>query len=135
MAVDFFISRAGPDAAWAQWIADRLGRAGYSVVLQDWNFRPGHDFVAEMDRAMRSATRTIAVLSRSYDRALFTVPEWANAVARDPTGEQALLVPVRVDDIAPEGIFRTRARRTSSAGAASSSGSRRSSSCWRRGCS
>lgn len=108
MSVDFFISRAGPDALWAQWIADSLVGAGYTVVLQDWDFRPGQDFVAEMDRAMRDADRTIAVLSRSHDRALFTVPEWTNAVARDPTGRQALLIPVRIDDILPEGIFRTR---------------------------
>lgn len=108
MKVDFFISRAGPDAEWAQWIADSLVAAGYTVVLQDWDFRPGQDFVAEMDRAMRDSSRTIAVLSRSYERALFTVPEWTHAVARDPTGHQALLVPVKVDDIVPEGIFKTR---------------------------
>ena len=108
MGVDFFISRAGADAAWAQWIADSLVAAGYTVVLQDWDFRPGQDFVAEMGRAMRNSSRTIAVLSRSFDRALFTVPEWTNAVARDPTGHQALLVPVKVDDVVPEGIFKTR---------------------------
>ena len=108
MAADFFISRAGPDAQWAQWIAQVLEDAGYSVILQDWDFRPGNDFVALMDNAMRGAKRTIAVLSRHYDVALFTVPEWTHAVAQDPTGRQAKLVPVRVDDIVPEGIFKTR---------------------------
>jgi tetratricopeptide (TPR) repeat protein len=105
---DFFISRAGPDSHWAQWIAGCLEEAGYSVILQDWDFRPGEDFIAKMDQAMRGTERTIAVLSRAYDKALFTVPEWTNAIARDPTGKQALLVPVKIDDIVPEGIFRSR---------------------------
>lgn len=108
MPVNFFISRAGADAAWAQWIAKCLVDEGYSVVLQDWDFRPGQDFIAEMDRAMRDSDRTVAVLSRHYDKALFTVPEWTNAIARDPTGRNALLLPVLVDDIQPEGIFQSR---------------------------
>ncbi|HEY3472968.1 MAG TPA: toll/interleukin-1 receptor domain-containing protein, partial [Anaerolineales bacterium] len=108
MKKDFFISRAGPDSQWAQWIAACLEEAGYSVILQDWDFRPGEDFIAKMDQAMREAERTIAVLSRAYDKALYTVPEWTNVIARDPTGKQALLVPVKIDDIVPEGIFRSR---------------------------
>lgn len=108
MKVNFFISRAGADAAWAQWIANCLQAAGYSTVLQDWDFKKGQDFVYEMDRAMRDAERTIVVLSRHFEKAFFTVPEWTNAIARDPTGHKALLIPVRIDDILPEGIFKTR---------------------------
>ena len=108
MAVDFFISRTGADSQWGQWIGKVLNEAGYTVILQDWDFHPGQDFIAEMDRAMRTSARTIAVLSRAYDEALYTVPEWTNAIARDPIGRDAILVPVRVDDIVPEGIFKTR---------------------------
>lgn len=108
MPADFFISRTGVDSRWGQWIGKVLNDAGYTVILQDWDFRPGQDFVANMDEAMRTSTRTIAVLSRAYDQALFTVPEWTNAIARDPTGRDAVLVPVRVDNIVPEGIFKTR---------------------------
>src|SRR5438876_10883938 len=108
MPTDFFISRTGADAQWAKWIGQVLEEAGYSVILQDWDFHAGEDFVAKMDAAMRSSDRTIAVLSRNYDHALFTVPEWTNAIARDPTGRDAVLLPVRVDDIVPEGIFKTR---------------------------
>jgi tetratricopeptide (TPR) repeat protein len=104
----FFISRAGADAAWAQWIADWLTEASYSVILQDWDFKKGQDFIVEMDRAMRKSERTIVILSRHFEKALFTVPEWTNAIARDPTGHKSLLIPVRIDDILPEGIFKTR---------------------------
>jgi hypothetical protein len=36
--VDFFISHAGADRAWAQWVADQLTDAGHSVELdvRDW---------------------------------------------------------------------------------------------------
>jgi len=108
MARDFFISRAGADEKWGKWIAKELTEAHYTVVLQDWDFRPGQDFVAQMDSAMRTCDRTIAVLSRAYDQALFTVPEWTYAIARDPTGRNATLVPVRIEEFVPEGIFKSR---------------------------
>ena len=38
--VDFFVSRTGADAAWAQWIAWQLEAEGYRVVIQDWDFGP-----------------------------------------------------------------------------------------------
>jgi TIR domain len=39
--VDFFISYTGAGTAWAEWIADTLEHAGYTTVLQAWDFRPG----------------------------------------------------------------------------------------------
>jgi phage replication-related protein YjqB (UPF0714/DUF867 family) len=39
-ARDFFISYTGADRAWAEWIAVQLEAAGYSTVLQAWDFRP-----------------------------------------------------------------------------------------------
>ena len=52
MTTDFFISYASADRAWAEWIAYELERAGYSVVIQAWDFKPGIDFV----RAIKAAT-------------------------------------------------------------------------------
>jgi hypothetical protein len=60
---DFFISYAGVNRPWAEWIAVELERAGYSTVLQAWDFRPGTDFMHMMQEAPTSAQRTIAVLS------------------------------------------------------------------------
>ena len=77
-------------------------------MLQAWDFRPGEDFVERMDRAMRESERTIAVLSRDYFRSSYAVPEWTHAISQDPTGRLGVLVPVRVDDVVVEGIFRTR---------------------------
>jgi hypothetical protein len=103
--LDFFISYTKVDAAWAEWIAWQLEAAGYTTVIQAWDFRPGSNFVLEMDRASREAEQTIAVLSPSYLDAAYTHPEWARAFAGDPKGEKSLLLPVRVVDCQPGGLL------------------------------
>jgi hypothetical protein len=54
-STDFFISYAGADQVWAEWIADTLERAEYRTVLQKWDFRPGENFILRMDRALDEA--------------------------------------------------------------------------------
>ena len=102
---DFFISYNKADKAWAEWIAWELENEGYTCVLQAWDFRPGGNFVLEMDKAAKLASRTIAVLSPDYLTSQFTQPEWAAAFAQDPTGEKGILVPVRVRECEPEGLL------------------------------
>jgi tetratricopeptide (TPR) repeat protein len=63
------------------------------------------NFVLDMDVAARKATRTIAVLSPDYFASQFTPSEWAAAFRRDPTGEQGLLLPVRVRPCDVEGLL------------------------------
>src|SRR5438477_11109129 len=46
-ARDFFLSYNRADQAWAEWIARQLKAAGYSTVLQAWDFLPGSNFVLE----------------------------------------------------------------------------------------
>lgn len=93
---DFFISYTQADRAWAEWIAWQLEAAGYSTVIQAWDFRPGANFVLEMQNAAATADRTIAVLSQKYLESSFTASEWAAAFAQDPQGRKQKLIPVRV---------------------------------------
>jgi len=102
---DFFISYNSADRQWAEWIAWQLEEVGYTTVLQAWDFRPGSNFVLEMQRAATEAERTIAVLSPYYLSARFTHPEWAAAFAQDPTGEKGTLVPVRVRECELKGLL------------------------------
>jgi tetratricopeptide (TPR) repeat protein len=102
---DFFISYTQVNRPWAEWIAVQLEAAGYSTLLQAWDFRPGQDFLHEMQRATISAGRTIAVLSPAYFGSAFGEAEWRAAFAKDPTGEQRLLVPVRVQEFEPPGLL------------------------------
>src|SRR5579883_1550545 len=102
---DFFLSYTGADRAWAEWIAWHLEAAGYQVVLQAWDFRPGTNFVQAMDRATREAERTLAVLSPAYVRSRFTPSEWQVAFRHDPTGEDGRLLPVLVEPFEVEGLL------------------------------
>lgn len=103
---DFFISYNRADKQWAEWIAWTLEEAGYSVVIQAWDFRPGGNFVLEMQRAAAESQKTIAVLSESYLKASYTQPEWAAAFASDPESLKRKLIPVRVKECQPEGLLR-----------------------------
>ena len=105
---DFFVSYAHADRTWAEWIAWQLEEAGYTTVLQAWDFVAGSDWASEMQRAMTSARRTIAVLSSNYLQSVYGEAEWRAAFASDPTGERGLLVPVRVENLRPPGLLQTR---------------------------
>jgi tetratricopeptide (TPR) repeat protein len=102
---DFFISYSKADKDWAEWIAWTLEEAGYSVVIQAWDFRPGGNFVLEMHRAAAETKKTVPVLSEDYLRAGFTQPEWAPAFASDPQGWGRTLIPVRVKVCEPGGLL------------------------------
>lgn len=104
---DFFVSYNRHDKAWAEWIAWILEESGYTVVIQAWDFRPGGNFVLDMQRAASEAERTIAVLSENYLSSQFTQPEWASAFAQDPTGEKRSLIPIRIGNCSLVGMWAT----------------------------
>src|SRR4051794_299011 len=64
--VDFFISHAGRDTGWAEWLAWQLQQAGYSVELDVWDWAPGEDFVARMAAALERADRLLAGCTEAY---------------------------------------------------------------------
>jgi len=102
---DFFVSYNKTDRQSAEWIAWQLESAGYSVVIQAWDFRPGSNFILEMNRAAQEAQTTIAVLSPDYIAALYTQPEWAAAFARDPLSRNRTLVGVLVRETELQGLL------------------------------
>jgi hypothetical protein len=102
---DVFVSYNKNDLAWAEWIAWVLEEGGHTVRIQAWDFRPGNNFVLEMQEAAK-ARRTIAVLSESYLQAAFTQPEWAAAFAADPQGKERKLLPFRVASCQPTGLLK-----------------------------
>jgi tetratricopeptide (TPR) repeat protein len=102
-----FISYAGADRPWAEWIAWTLEAVGLSAVIQTWDFRPGSNFVVEMQKAVAGSDRTIAVLSPDYPRSLYAMAEWAAVFATDPDGAKGKLVPVKVREVALEDLLTT----------------------------
>jgi tetratricopeptide (TPR) repeat protein len=103
---DFFISFNSADRSWADWIAWVLEEAKYSVVYQPWDFRPGGNFVLEMQKAASEARKTVIVLSDHYLKADYTQPEWAAAFVDDPRGDQRKLIPFRVEKCSPTGLLK-----------------------------
>jgi TIR domain/Effector-associated domain 9 len=102
---NFFVSYNRADKQWAEWIAWTLEEAGYSVVIQAWDFRPGGNFVLDMQRAAAESQKTIAVLSESYLKSSYTAPEWAAAFASDPESLKRKLLPIRVKACQPTGLL------------------------------
>jgi tetratricopeptide (TPR) repeat protein len=103
---DFFVSFNSADRAWADWIAWTLEEAGYQVAYQPWDFRPGGNFVLEMQKAASETRRTVVVLSDNYLKADYTQPEWAAAFVDDPRGEKRKLIPLRVAPCFPTGLLK-----------------------------
>ena len=102
---DFFISYNKADRNWAEWVAWELEGEGYTTVLQDWDFRPGQNFIIRMNQAAKQAERTISILSPDYLSSDYTQPEGAAAFGQDPTGHKSIFVPVRVHKCDVEGLL------------------------------
>jgi TIR domain len=103
---DFFVSYAGEDRAWAEWIAWELEEAGFSTRLQHWDFLPGGSFPAEMHEALRASDRTLPVLSPAYLESYYAAKEWQAVFAEGKDGDRRL-VPVRVKECEPDGLLRS----------------------------
>src|SRR5689334_16519121 len=101
--VDLFVSHAGADRAWAEWVAWQLMDAGYSVELDVWDWAAGRNFVTAIDEALARADRVVALFSAAYfERERYTTEEWSAALVRVPGAAAGRLVPVRVEKVAAD---------------------------------
>jgi TIR domain/Tetratricopeptide repeat/NB-ARC domain len=97
---DFFVSHAGADRAWAEWVAWQLTQAGYTVVLDVWDWAAGRNFITAISDALDHCDRVVALFSAAYfDRSRYTTEEWTTALLHAPGTETGRLVPVRVEDV------------------------------------
>ncbi|WP_063793288.1 toll/interleukin-1 receptor domain-containing protein [Frankia sp. R43] len=102
---DFFISYTQPDRPWAEWVAWQLEEAGYSVLLQAWDFVPGSHWTSRMHDGILGAERMIVLLSHAYLRSVYGQAEWQAAFRSDPAGRAHRLVPVRIEDCPRPGLL------------------------------
>jgi hypothetical protein len=56
---NLFISYNHADERWAEWIAWTVADAGYTHYFQKWDFRPGGNFVLDMQNAAAESERTL----------------------------------------------------------------------------
>lgn len=102
---DFFISYNKEDKQWAKWIAGILEENGYSTIIQAWDFKPGNNFILEMQNALLCCKKTLLVLSEDYLSSEYCKPEWAAIFNTDPTGVNRNLIPVRIAEVVPNGLL------------------------------
>jgi hypothetical protein len=98
--VDFFVSHAGADRAWAEWVSWQLAEAGYTVELDVWDWAAGQNFVTAISDALDRCDRVVALFSAAYfDRPRYTTKEWTAAAQHVPGKAEDRLVPVRVEEV------------------------------------
>jgi WD40 repeat protein/3',5'-cyclic AMP phosphodiesterase CpdA len=106
-AVDFFVSYSPADERWATWIAWELESAGYSTLVQAWDFVPGTNFIDFMDRGLSAATVVISILTDNYLRSRYGRLEWQTALRAEPGRVGSRLVTIRVEECRLEGLLST----------------------------
>jgi hypothetical protein len=100
---DFFVSHAGTDRAWAEWVTWQLIDAGYTVELDAWDWPVGQNFMLAMSDALARCDRVLVLLSAAYfERSRYTTKEWTAALLHGPGRDQGRLVPVRVENVPAE---------------------------------
>ena len=89
--VDFFISHAGADRAWAEWVASELRDAGHSVELDVWDWTAGANFITKISETLDRADRVVALWSAEYFRpSRYTTHEWSAVLADGREGSRRL---------------------------------------------
>ncbi|MFF2250340.1 FxSxx-COOH system tetratricopeptide repeat protein, partial [Streptomyces sp. NPDC058142] len=100
-----FVSYAGADRAWAEWVAWHLQDAGYDVELDLWHWGAGDNAVLRMSQAVERG-RMVALFSRAYfEVSRFTTEEWTSRLAsRDASQRRETLVPLRIEEVEADAI-------------------------------
>ena len=98
VGIRVFVSYAGVDTDWAEWVAWYLSEAGYDVELDAWDWQAGDNFVARMSAALEAASVVVALWSKAYfETGRFTQDEWSALVAQR-RANGARLVPLFIAD-------------------------------------
>lgn len=106
---DFFISRAGADAAVAREVADVLRHAGHTVRYQDEDIPADANFIERMSAFVEDCQHLVIILSPAYLRSPYCREEWTNflpGLFSDHDGQRIAVL--KVEDCAPPGILRAR---------------------------
>ena len=103
---DFFISYTARDKRWATWVAEVLESEDHTTMIQAWDFKPGGNFVRDMEEALELCRRTVLIYSPYYFKSVYAQAEWRAAFTKDPTGEKGALLPIRVASCEPPRLLR-----------------------------
>src|ERR1700722_1362384 len=96
--LNFYISYAGPDRLWAEWVGGQLQGAGYTFELDLWHRLPGDNVILAREAALEGADRILALCSAAYFSGGFHERDWAAVMAAQHR-KPGRLVPVWIEDL------------------------------------
>jgi hypothetical protein len=103
--VDFFVSYAGVDRPWAEWVAWQLKEAGHTFELDVWDWAAGQNFITNISDALDRCDRVVALWSVEYfNPHRYTTQEWAGAMVKAPGADAGRLVPLRIEKVPDEQV-------------------------------
>ena len=103
---DFFLSRRGSVGAIAREVADVLIERGYKVVVQDYDFPFGSDFIEAMHETLKNARDLVVLFTSDYESSPYTRKEFTSFEAnRLLSTEERRLIILRCEEVAPLGLF------------------------------
>lgn len=103
---DFLVAYADADQSWAEWVSHTLHTAGYTVHVQAWELVAGKERINVLEDGIRQSTRTIVLLSKNFLNAPKVQAQWHAAWDSDPQGVKRTLLPVRLENVALDGLLR-----------------------------
>ncbi|MFJ4005430.1 FxSxx-COOH system tetratricopeptide repeat protein [Streptomyces sp. NPDC090023] len=95
-----FVSYAGLDQAWAEWVGWQLRQAGHQVELDWWSWQTGDDFVHRMNAALGEVDAVVALFSKNY----FAPKRWTHEEWTASFAVRGRLVPVVIEPLADDDI-------------------------------
>ncbi|MFI5848389.1 FxSxx-COOH system tetratricopeptide repeat protein [Micromonospora chalcea] len=102
---DVFVSHAGRDRAWAEWVGWELEAAGYRVELDLWDWQVGENVVEKIRDGLERCERMVALFSEAYfESERHTTIEWT-AVLHVRDAPHPLILPLRVEEVTPPRIL------------------------------
>ncbi|HEY2294030.1 MAG TPA: SUMF1/EgtB/PvdO family nonheme iron enzyme [Thermoanaerobaculia bacterium] len=98
---DAFLSyrRREPDRSFARGLLTRLEQAGFSVAIDERDFRPEQTFLQEMERCVRESRFTLALLSPAYFDSGNTVEESIFCKVLDLSERRRRLIPLILEPV------------------------------------
>ncbi len=99
--VDFFLSRRGSVAAFAQEVADVLTQADYKVFVQDYDIPLGASFVEAMHEGVKAARDLLILFTGDYEQSPYTRKEFTSFEAERLRDERERHIVVLRCDAAP----------------------------------
>ena len=94
---DIFISYSHVDKEWVDdYLVLRLQTAGLTIFEDDRDFAYGVDIQLSIRQGVQRCRHLLAVVSPAWNESAWTEYESILAIARDPTGENRGIIPVKI---------------------------------------